>query len=802
MTGFKQELTPSISQPGTSWFNDGVLDRTVLLGPKDGANLCSEDGVLENFLTVGLSGVTLTWQAVSGATNYVVQWANNSSFRGPTLRSQLVSTTYLQLTWGQEIRLCDTVYWRVMAYSTTGNMSPKSETWSFTFDCPEINSNAENFTIECSAFNVDIQISGPDLVKKGDQGLYHTVVNWNKNTKQGGLVELVSEEWELKQDGDSAEILCVDDGLLILDIDDSTESSEVITLTLKVNFTYTDESSTVYEFYCEKTKDITLDAQTSLPKVLRHGKIDRILGGNLYVVRFVDRVFNPDVDDMISEDIFSSSGEETGCNIEWLEAEYVIPKYAIVGDVKCRETSSGYSIPVGTDVVIGKIAAPTYSGVVGEEGSESSESFEACPDAEEQDYWWILEADLGATSNDLIVGMVSCYLGNGWYEMYKVDMGPPELPANEIVDETTGQTRIIQPWAGKTTFKLTGLVGPNGEWTIVDFDGVGTAQTPDARDYPGIEINDVLVIDNQLSVGQNYGLCIPECYASHCTWTWTQGEGSEEDYWKYAPSADCETEQGGDDPYAPGMYVHGGCGCQEPTGSGTNYGDTVKSACAAIDCPSPNQATWQWQATPPTDHFGTFDPYWKLISLCGEESSSSGQGPDLPLCQAVPPLEDGTSHLQTEQIECYPVGLCSWVTEMYDPISLCCDESLLPDPDFVPRQTPHTDPDTNASPNTYGETILAFSIDKMTQPGSFDLSAEPGTFAFLTPLKSGQFDPTLDKETNWAVVQWQRKLVKLVIPNSIQCCPLEGGGTEIKITSWSNVIVEGVHCDNTTDRCD
>jgi len=399
-----------------------------------------------------------------------------------------------------------------------------------------------------------------------------------------------------------------------------------------------------------------------------------------------------------------------------------------------------------------------------------------------------------AHTSGLVPFMVSCYLGNGWYEVYKLDMDPPDLPANQVIDETTGQTRIVQPWAGHTTWQLLDLIAPSGNWQNIDSDGEGTSQTPDAQNYPGIQISDTVVTDNELTAGQNYGLCIPECYASQCTWEW------QTDNWIKVAQADCETEQGGDDPNSPGSYVHGGCSCQMPAipDPVPENGTQVVTACAASDCSSetPPDATWEWQQVAPATHFGDFTPYWKLVDDCGNPDPT----PD-GRCRAVPPNTDGTFDGETITVQCYPSGLCSYVTEMNDPIDLCCDE-LIADPDYVPRQEGHRTDAQQVSPDTYGDPVKAFSIDKMTQPGSFDLTAAPGTYGFMLPFKSGQFDPDINEETNWGIVQWQRTLIKASIPTAIQCCPTSGGGTEIKITAWTDMIVEGLYCGGQSDPCE
>lgn len=77
--------------------------------------------------------VTLEWGAVPGADFYVVQFCNNSSFRGPTLIGRKTTDTFLKLTEDTDLfRYTDRwYYWRVFAYKNTGGSSNASETWRF-----------------------------------------------------------------------------------------------------------------------------------------------------------------------------------------------------------------------------------------------------------------------------------------------------------------------------------------------------------------------------------------------------------------------------------------------------------------------------------------------------------------------------------------------------------------------------------------------------------------------------------------------------------------------------------------------
>lgn len=97
-------------------FTDVLLATVVLTEPRDG---------YADYKLVGQvfspKVITMRWTASPGADFYVVQWCQNSAFRGPTLRGRKTSNLYLQLTEdakGELERTSDErwYYWRVFAY--------------------------------------------------------------------------------------------------------------------------------------------------------------------------------------------------------------------------------------------------------------------------------------------------------------------------------------------------------------------------------------------------------------------------------------------------------------------------------------------------------------------------------------------------------------------------------------------------------------------------------------------------------------------------------------------------------------
>lgn len=101
---------------------DYRLPQPVLLSPPDGTLFRWER-----------EEITLRWNAVTGATFYVVQICGNNNFRGPSLRGWKVEgetkyTLFVENNWtfgGKKF------FWRVIAYTEYGGPSMISKIWSF-----------------------------------------------------------------------------------------------------------------------------------------------------------------------------------------------------------------------------------------------------------------------------------------------------------------------------------------------------------------------------------------------------------------------------------------------------------------------------------------------------------------------------------------------------------------------------------------------------------------------------------------------------------------------------------------------
>ena len=87
--------------------------------------------------------ITLAWNAVEGADEYLLQVDEDPEFRNPFFESQISFSTNWQIN--TEFKGSTTYYWRVKAAGWGNGMSPWSEIWSFVTTNP---TEAEEFSAD------------------------------------------------------------------------------------------------------------------------------------------------------------------------------------------------------------------------------------------------------------------------------------------------------------------------------------------------------------------------------------------------------------------------------------------------------------------------------------------------------------------------------------------------------------------------------------------------------------------------------------------------------------------------------
>ena len=129
----------------------------------------------------------------------------------------------------------------------------------------------------------------------------------------------------------------------------------------------------------------------------------------------------------------------------------------------------------------------------------------------------------GGEASYLELAQVVGYQGRGWYTCELLDMAPPELPADDIINEGTGEEarkRLVQPYTGWTTWTY----NAPGDWTAASScSPIGDpGLQPDENDYPGIVAGQTVTVPCRVTpgIGDQWGPFIPVCSSSTCTYQW------------------------------------------------------------------------------------------------------------------------------------------------------------------------------------------------------------------------------------------------------------------------------------------
>ena len=233
MDSIHQHITATATLPSVTWRQDIILDPPVLNFPLDEVRFCPE--VLQLY---GESvDVVLSWNSVSGATFYVLQLADNSSFSGPSLIGIKTSSLSVTLNYYEHIRIGEKIYWRVSAHNATGGVSVMSEPRTLTIECPDqpgIDYDPETDTYAaasspqiCDKASVALEIVGSNTVRRIDTDrVWALNINYDCEAFEGSAVAISSVVWEVKQSSDYVTIDTQNDGWLKLDVDMPTGALE------------------------------------------------------------------------------------------------------------------------------------------------------------------------------------------------------------------------------------------------------------------------------------------------------------------------------------------------------------------------------------------------------------------------------------------------------------------------------------------------------------------------------------------------------------------------------------------------
>jgi len=263
---------PVFSQ--VEWKKDKHLEPPELLYPGDGQNICTEPFDQEGKEYLDSTGCNLTWEAVTGATHYIVQWCEESSFAGPTLRSEQTADTNYHLLYRRDIRMGESLYWRVMAHDGDGGVSHKSEVRQFKWDCPTGKrpkpKSLGSDPGYCELFNITLELSGPGKsIHCCTRELFHLKITYDcKDSDGNDLVTFGGTSWSIMQNPDDANVSIAgsDNGSCI--VESACEESSQFWLVACANFTVV---ATGESFQCCTAEEVTVDCDTSYAGYITDG---------------------------------------------------------------------------------------------------------------------------------------------------------------------------------------------------------------------------------------------------------------------------------------------------------------------------------------------------------------------------------------------------------------------------------------------------------------------------------------------------------------------------------------------------
>jgi hypothetical protein len=263
-----QAIAVTAVAPSLTWRQDAALAAPELRFPIDGARYCPD--VIR--LYGQFAGVRLSWDAVTGASFYVVQLCTDQSFKGTTVLGIRTVSAYCDLNYIEHISLSQKIYWRVFAYSANGGTSPSSKVRYLAIECPEssgVDYNLEDTGLpspsssKCDQAGVDIDIVGPDQVRKSETER-GWVLNVNYDCKAFNNEELQIQDivWTLKQSQEEpvtkltpADSASPEDSFLFTA---SVSASRVESFEIQVEVTF---AYGVETFTCSKTKRVLIEGE-------------------------------------------------------------------------------------------------------------------------------------------------------------------------------------------------------------------------------------------------------------------------------------------------------------------------------------------------------------------------------------------------------------------------------------------------------------------------------------------------------------------------------------------------------------
>lgn len=243
------------------WRYDGVLATPLPFYPRDGANICLEPSISNP------SQIDIIWLPVAGALQYILEWCSNDSFSGPTLRATITGSTQYALQKDVDIRIGDTLYWRVFARDGFGLVSDKSVPRTIKYECPDNAIEQPNTGADrCQNYDVKLQIHGADYMKCCESSMWSIELSYACGDQLGNpLLTVDSIEWSISVDpeGDHPPEIEeeADDFVIVRACGIDRADSQIFEVSVTVTFNDILAGDT---FECTATRKVFLDCHAGI----------------------------------------------------------------------------------------------------------------------------------------------------------------------------------------------------------------------------------------------------------------------------------------------------------------------------------------------------------------------------------------------------------------------------------------------------------------------------------------------------------------------------------------------------------
>lgn len=254
MTTIRQDICLTGQPYDYAWRNDGILLAPILIYPRDVSNIClGADGDYD-------SQIVFSWSPVLGATQYIVEWCDNANFTGSSVKAAITSDTTYVLSTTNQVRVGETLFWRVFARNGTGLVSDKSITRQVTFNCPGNGQLGRE-----NDFDVNVLIHGDDYMRCCESKMWSSEISFICQNQAGiQVADIANVEWSISTEGNDfdPEILeSNDDTAIIQACGNASDVSQIFEITLTVTFNDLIRGGT---FQASGTKKVFLDCHTRI----------------------------------------------------------------------------------------------------------------------------------------------------------------------------------------------------------------------------------------------------------------------------------------------------------------------------------------------------------------------------------------------------------------------------------------------------------------------------------------------------------------------------------------------------------